>query len=40
MSSTRPVFRHPDLSPNEAGYTIKDYEGGLLHCVPVVDTTP
>lgn len=28
MSSSRPGFRHPDLAPNEAGYTIKDYEGG------------
>lgn len=27
MSSTKPGFRHPELAPNSAGYSIKDYEG-------------
>lgn len=29
MSSARPSFRHPDLAPNAAGFSIKDYEGGV-----------
>lgn len=29
MSSARPSFRHPELAPNAAGYSIRDYEGGV-----------
>ncbi|MGE4558882.1 MAG: 2-oxoacid:ferredoxin oxidoreductase subunit beta [Desulfobulbus sp.] len=29
MSFQRPVFRHPELPPNAAGYSRRDYEGGL-----------
>ncbi len=29
MTYFRPNFRHPDLPPNEAGYSRKEYEGGI-----------
>jgi 2-oxoglutarate ferredoxin oxidoreductase subunit beta len=29
MTFFRPTFRHPDLPPNSAGFTRRDYEGGL-----------
>jgi len=29
MTFFRPSFRHPDLPANEAGYYLKDYEGGI-----------
>ncbi len=29
MTFFRPSFRHPDLPPNESGYYLKDYEGGI-----------
>ncbi len=29
MTFFRPGFRHPDLPPNEAGYELRDYEGGI-----------
>ncbi len=29
MTFLRPSFRHPDLPANEAGYYLKDYEGGI-----------
>lgn len=29
MTFFRPSFRHPDLPPNEAGYSRRDYEGGI-----------
>ncbi|PIE60658.1 MAG: 2-oxoglutarate ferredoxin oxidoreductase subunit beta [Desulfobulbus propionicus] len=29
MTFSRPKFRHPGLTANEAGYYLKDYEGGI-----------
>jgi 2-oxoglutarate ferredoxin oxidoreductase subunit beta len=29
MTFFRPNFRHPELPPNEAGYSRRDYEGGI-----------
>ncbi len=29
MTFQRPTFRHPELPPNAAGYTRREYEGGL-----------
>ena len=29
MTFFRPTFRHPELPPNAAGYTRRDYEGGI-----------
>ncbi len=29
MTFLRPSFRHPDLPPNDAGYYLQEYEGGI-----------